>query len=117
MTRKQRDTHLVAVRSVVEKARAGKPAPVYGIVRRSEDLVQLLSAAPGAGLRRVGITNADDDSDRSIVDLPLGEQRVRLVLTRSCPVPDTIDVVDIDAELASRRRGLVPERDSARSTW
>jgi molybdopterin/thiamine biosynthesis adenylyltransferase len=103
---------LIAVEEAVQQAASsGDSQPVYGFIRPSEGLIQVLSAEPSCGvpLEHVGVVNPPDGSPDRGVTLPLPEGDIVLELASGLPQPDAVEIVDLTEALASRRAGSVPE--------
>lgn len=88
----------------------GKPRPVYGVYRGSEDLVQVLSAEPESDpFRLIGRVNPTGPARGSRFTLEIDGQRLPFELEGGLPAPRNVIVLSGSDSIDLRRRGLVPE--------
>ena len=109
---------IVTTRLIHSASRLREPAPVFGLAHPPEKLLQLLSldAHSLGSLQRLGTIGPSRlFPGTRVIHLRAGTEEAAVELSPTYGAPVHVKVVDIDAEMASRTVGLVPEsglRDS-----
>lgn len=104
-------TRLVVVTEAIEQALvSGDGSPVYGHVRESEDLVQVIDGAPAVGRSRIGTARSTGDGVR----VPIDDGAVVLCLDAGIPDPTVIEVASASKDMDSRRAATLKTRTLAK---
>ncbi len=88
---------------------------VYGLARRDEHLLQLLSLHSdySGSLQAVGRLATGKSTDDVGIPLVAGDSHTSFLAPDTLPTPTNIEVIDTGAEMAARRIGLVEEHQVA----